>query len=98
MKLKAQNEALMNFKKSFEAYYNDISGVRTIFKQERNIVTLTGIHMFSRGGMSYPVEECKKLIAEHISEQLLPFIEFDLVDNFAYDSKDFVGRLQIVQK
>lgn len=98
IKLKAQNEALMQFKGSFDNYYNDISGTKFIIKQDRNLVTLNGICTLDREYMHYPADECKMLIAEKISEQLIPFIEFDFVDNYAYETKDIVGRLRVLER
>lgn len=97
-KLKAQNEALMQFKENFDNYYNDISGVKMIVRQDTNAVTLNGICTLDREFIHFPTEECKMLIAEKISEQLIPFIEFDFVDNHAYRTKDIVGRLRVLKK
>lgn len=96
--LKEQNEALMQFKKSFDNYYNDISGTKFIIKQDRNIVTLNGVCTLDKEFMHFPTEECKMFIVEKISEQLMPFIEFDFVDNHVYRTKDIIGRLRILEK
>ena len=96
--LKAQNEALIEFRKSFDNYYHDISGVKVITKNYDNKVVLSGTFSLDREGAYYPTDMCKEDIARKISRQLLPFIEFDVVDNETYGTKDIIGRLVVLMK
>lgn len=94
--LKAQNEALSQFRKSFESYYNDVSGSKLIVKQNYKTLTLTGVYIIDWENIHYPADEYKRIIADKISYQLIPFIHFDVVDNPVRGVKDMVGRLEIV--
>ena len=96
--LKAQNESLIQFKKSFDDYYHKISGVKIIATQQRNQVVLNSILTLDSDGMHCPIDVCKRHIVGDISQQLLPFIEFDVVDNNPYQTKDLVGKLTILTK
>jgi hypothetical protein len=96
--LKAQNEALTEFRKSFDNYYNDISGVKVITKNYDKKMVLSGTFSLDRDGMYCPTDFCKEKIINQISRQLLPFVEFDVVDNESYGTKDIVGRLTILMK
>lgn len=96
--LKAQNEALTAFRKSFDSYYNDISGVRVITRTRDKQIALSGTFSINNATIHCPVEICKEKIARQISEQLLPLIEFDVVDNHAYGTKDITGRLVVLMK
>ena len=94
--LKAQNEALAQFRKSFEAYYREVSGVKIITRNYDNIVTLNATCILGEMGAYYPVEEFKRKIIYDISKQLEPFVEYDMVDGPC--GKEFMGRLIVVTK
>ena len=96
--LKAQNEALTEFRKSFDSYYNDVSGARVIARNYDNKMVLSGSFSLDRNGMYYPIDVCKEKIVSQISRQLLPLVEFDIIDNEPYGIKDIVGRLTILMK
>lgn len=96
--LKAQNEALTEFRKSFDNYYNDISGARVIIRNYDKKMVLSGSLSIDRNGLYCPTDVCKEKIVNQISRQLLPLIEFDVVDNEFYGTKDIVGRLTILMK
>lgn len=96
--LKVQNDALTEFRKSFDNYYNDISGVRVIIRNYDKKMVLSGTFSLDRDGMYCPIDACKEDIVRKISRQLLPFIEFDVVDNEPYGTKDIIGRLTILMK
>lgn len=96
--LKAQNEALMQFKESFDSYYRTISGVKFIPVSYDNQVILNSVLTLDEEYMHCPISICKERIADNLSKQLLPFIEFDLIDNYAYRSRDLIGKLIILTK
>jgi hypothetical protein len=97
-RLKAQNEALTEFRKSFDNYYNNISGVKVITRNYDKQVVINASYSLDRGGMCCPVDVCKEDIARKMSRELLPLIEFDIVDNRAYGIKDIVGRLIVLMR
>lgn len=96
--LKAQNEALAEFRKSFDNYYNDISGVRVITKNYDKNIVLSASFSLDRDGLYYPTDMYKEKIVSQISKQLLPLVEFDIVDNESFGTKDIVGRLIFMTK
>ena len=96
--LKAQNEALTEFRKGFDKFYNDISSVKVITRSYDKKLVLSGTYSLDRNGMYCPTDICKQRIADDISRQLLPLIEYDVADNRAYGTKDIVGRLTILVK
>lgn len=96
--LKAQIEALEKFRNNFDKYYHDVSAPRVIENKYDNIVVLNGSYNFNNDMYRFPIEECKKRIIHDMSMQLMPYVEFDVVDNDAYRTKTLVGRLNIVTK
>lgn len=96
--LKAQNEALAEFRKSFDNYYKDISGVKVITRTYDKNLTLQAAVSMDREHMYHPTDVCKELIAQELSKQLMPLIEYDVADNRAYGTKDMVGRLTVLVK
>lgn len=96
--LRAQNEALSEFRKSFDKYYNDIAGMKVITRSYDKQLTLQAAVSMDRETMYLPADFCKKRIASELSNQLMPLIEYDIVDNRAYGTKDIVGRLTILAK
>lgn len=96
--LKAQNEALTEFRKNFDNYYHDISGVKVITRSYDNKVVLSGTFSLDREGAYCPTDMCKEDIAYKISRQLLPLIEYDVIDNKACGTKSIVGRLIVLTK
>lgn len=96
--LKAQNEALTEFRKSFDNYYNDISGVRVITRNYDKKMVLSGSFSLDKYGLYCPTDICKEKIVSQISRQLLQFVEFDVIDNEPYGTKDIVGRLTVLMK
>ena len=96
--LKAQNDALAEFRKKFDNYYNDISGVRVITRNYDKKLVLTGSYSLDQNGMYCPTDVCKEYIVREISKQLLPLIEYDVTDNEAYGTKNIVGRLTVLMK
>ena len=96
--LKAQNEALAEFRKSFDNYYNDVSGARVITRNYDKKMVLSGSFSLDRNGMYCPIDVCKEKIVSQISRQLLPLVEFDIIENEPYGIKDIVGRLTIFMK
>lgn len=63
--LKAQNDALAEFRKSFDNYYNDISGVRVITRNYDKKLVLTGSYSLDRNGMYCPTDVCKDIYGRH---------------------------------
>jgi hypothetical protein len=96
--LKAQNESLEHFRKDFSDYYHDISSTKIITKNYSNTVELIGHFTLDNNSIYCPTDECRDRIIYALSKQLMPFIEFDIVDNRAYGTKDIVGRLSVLQK
>lgn len=101
--LKAQNEALTEFRKSFEDYYNDISGVKVIEKTYKNNVVLSSTITLDENINHMPVDRCKEDIVYRLSRQLMPYVEFDIVDNKFCDNrprgtKDMIGRLRVLTR
>ena len=96
--LKAQNEALTEFRKGFDKFYNDIADVKVITRTYDKKLVLSGTFSLDRDTMYCPTDRCKEYIADHIAKQLVPLIEYDVVDNRAYGTKDMVGRLTILMK
>jgi hypothetical protein len=96
--LKAQNEALTEFRKSFDNYYNNISCVKVITRNYDKQVVIKASHSLDRDSMYCPVDVCKEDIARKMARELLPLIEFDIVDNKAYGIKEIVGRLIVMTR
>lgn len=96
--LKAQNESLMQFKKNFDNFYHDISDVRIIERNYNNRVVLNGVYSIDYRNLDCPIDMCKEYIVRDMSRKLMPYVEFDIVDNEAYGTKDLVGRLLIMTK
>lgn len=96
--LKAQNKALMEFRKNFDNYYHAISGAKVMTRSYDNKAILSGTVSLDREGLYWPTDVCKEDIAHKISRQLLPFIEYDVIDNEAYGTKSIVGRLIVLTK
>lgn len=46
----------------------------------------------------YPTDVCKERIAKELTKQLLPLIEYDIVDNDSYGTRDIVGTLTVLMK
>lgn len=96
--LKAQNDSLTQFRKNFDNYYRDISGVKIVERRYDNTITLNGVFNFSEAQELYfPTDMCKEQIIKEISKQLISYIEFDVIDN-AYGTKSMVGRLNILTR
>lgn len=96
--LKAQNESLMQFKDNFDNYYHNISGVKIIEKHYDDTVVVNGAFTLDAQGVYCPTDICKERIIQDISRRLMPYVEFDVVDNEAYGTKDLVGRLFVMTK
>ena len=96
--LKAQNEALVEFRKSFDNYYKDISGVKFITKNYDKHLTLQASVSMDRENMYCPTDICKERIARELAQQLMPVIEYDVADNRAYGTKEIVGRLTVLTR
>lgn len=96
--LKLQNDALTEFRKSFDNYYADISGVKVITKNYDKQIVLSGTFSLDRDGMYYPSDMLKEDIARKISKQLVPLMEFDVIDNEIDMTKDIIGRLIVLTK
>ena len=96
--MKAKNDALAEFRKSFDNYYNDISGVKIITRNYDKKLVLSGSFSLDRDGLYCPTDVCKERIVREISNQLLPLIEYDVTDNEAYGTKNIVGRLSVLMK
>ena len=96
--LKAQNEALAEFRKGFDDYYKDVSGVKFITRNYDKHLTLQAAVSMDRENMYCPTDICKERIARELAQQLIPVIEYDVADNRAYGTKDIVGRLTVLMK
>ena len=96
--LKAQYESLMEFKSNFDRYYHDISDVRIIERSYDNKVILNGVFTLDMENSHCPTDVCKDYIVHEIAKKLMPFVEFDVVDNRAYGVKDLVGRLIVLTR
>ena len=96
--LKVQYESLMEFKSNFDRYYHDISDVRVIERSYDNKVILNGVFTLDTENSYCPTDICKDHIVHEIAKKLMPFIEFDVVDNRAYGVKDLIGRLIVMTR
>ena len=96
--LKAQNDALTKFKENFDKYYHDISSPKIISRTYDNTVVLSGSYYLNNDLYQLPVDECKKRIIKDMSSQLMPYVNFDVVDNDMYGTKNLVGKLIVVTK
>lgn len=96
--LRAQNEALTEFRKNFDSYYKDVSGVKFITRNYDKHLTLQASVSMDRENMCCPTDICKERIARELAQQLMPVIEYDVADNRAYGTKDIVGRLTVFVK
>lgn len=97
-RLKAQNDALTEFKTSFEKYYNDVSIARVVTKYYDKPNVLQGVITLDRDRMHAPIDMYKEEIIRQMAQQLMPFVEFDIVDNKSFGTKDLIGRLTIMSK
>lgn len=96
--LKAQYESLMDFKSNFNKYYHDISGTRVIERSYGNKVILNGVLTLDMENSYCPTDICKEHIVHDIAKKLMPYVEFDVVDNKAYGVKDLIGRLIVLTR
>lgn len=96
--LKAQYESLMEFKNNFDKYYHDISGARIIERSYDNKVVLNGVFSLDMENSHCPTDICKEHIVHEIAKKLMPYVEFDVVDNRAYGVKDLIGRLIVLTR
>lgn len=96
--LKAQYESLMEFKENFDRYYHDISDVRIIERSYDNRVVLNSSLALDMENSYCPTDICKERIVYEIAKKLMPFVEFDVVDNKAYGVKDLIGRLIVLTR
>lgn len=96
--LKAQYESLLEFKKNFDSYYHDISDVKIIERSYDNKVVLNGTLTLDTENSYCPTDICKERIVHEISRKLMPFVEFDVIDNEAYGTKDLIGRLFVLTR
>lgn len=96
--LKAQNDALVEFRKNFDNYYNSISGVKVITRDRTNSLVVQAAVSLDRENMYCPTDVCKERLVRELANQLSQFIEYDVVDNRAYGTKDIVGRLTVLTK
>ena len=96
--LKAQYESLMEFKKNFDKYYHDISDVRIIERSYNNKIVLNSTLTLDIENSYCPTDICKERIVQEIAKKLMPFVEFDVVDNRAYGVKDLIGRLIVLTR
>jgi hypothetical protein len=96
--LKAQNEALAEFRKSFDNYYADISDVKIIHRNHNKQLVLSATVSLNHDNLCCPIDVCKEEIVDQISKQLLPLVEFKVVDDPFHITKDIVGRLTILTK
>ena len=95
--LKAQNEALEQFRAAFDDYYHKISGVNIIKKNYGRQVVLNETFKFDDRTACFPIEECKRRLISNMARQIEPFVEFDVVDD-PYGHKTLTGRLIVVMK
>lgn len=95
--LKAQNESLTQFRENFDKYYHDISTPKIIERRYDDVITLNGSFNFNEDMYYLPIDECKKRIVKDISNNLMPYVEFDVVDNM-HGTKSLIGRLLVVTK
>lgn len=96
--LKAQIEALKEFRKGFDEYYHSISSHKIVEKRYNNVIVVRGAFNFDNiNTLHYPTDYCKKEIIDKIAQQLEPYVEFDVVDNNAYGTKTLVGKLMITK-
>lgn len=96
--LKAQNDALIEFRKNFDNYYADISGVKIIHRNYDKQLVLSATFSLNNDTLYCPIDVCKEKIVNQISRQLLPLVEFEVVDNKFRGTKDIVGKLTILTK
>lgn len=94
--LKAQIEALNQFKTTFDEFYHEISGPKIFTNNYDNKIVLKGSFMFDEMTLHIPIEECKRRVAYDISKHIEPFIEFDMIDG-PYN-KELVGTLNVITK
>ena len=96
--LKAQNESLMQFKKNFDNFYHDISSSIIIERKYSDQVVLNGIYTIDHENLDCPIDMCKEYIVRDMSRKLMSYVEFDIVDNEAYGTKDLIGRLFVMTR
>jgi hypothetical protein len=96
--LRAQNEALTEFRKNFDNYYADISGVKIICRDYDKQLVLSATFSLNNETLYCPIDVCKEEIVKKISKQLLPLVDFIVVDDPKHMTKDIVGRLTILKK
>ena len=96
--LKAQNDSLTEFRKGFDKFYNDIAGTKVFTRTYDKHLTLQASVSMDRENLYCPTDICKERIMRELSRQLMPVIEYDVVDNRAYGTKDIVGRLTVLMK
>lgn len=94
--LKAQLEALNQFKTTFDKFYHEISGPKIFTKNDNKNIILKGSFMFDERTLHMPIEECKRRVSYDISKHINPLIEFDVIDG-PYN-KELVGTLTVVTK
>lgn len=96
--LKAKNEALENFKGTFDDFYHSITSTKYVDRVHYDRVVLQGaFNLDDEYSLHCPADICKKEISARIAEQLEPYIEFDIVDNRAYGTKVLVGKLSVMK-
>lgn len=96
--LKSKNDALENFKESFDKFYYSISSTKWVDRVYYDRVVLQGaFYLDDEYSLRCPSDICKKEIANRIAEQLQPYIEFDVIDNEAYGTKVWIGKLSVMK-
>lgn len=95
--LKAQNDALMNYKESFDKFYRDTTNTKILLRYWDQIVEVTGIVSINEEYRSLPVSVYKDQIINDLTKKLSPFIEYDLRDDnyLSGNNKILVGKLKI---
>ena len=94
--LTSKTEALTEFRKNFDKFYNSMSSYKIVERRYDNAIVLGGaFHFDNMGDIHYPTDECKRIVVQEIARQLEPYIEFDLVDNDCYGTKILRGKLTV---
>ena len=96
--LKAQNEALTEFRKNFDNYYTDISGIKIIHRDYDKQLMLNATFSLNNETLYCPIDMCKEEIVKKITRQILPLVEVEVVDNPVHMTKDIIGRLIVLKK
>lgn len=108
-RLKFQNEVLINQNENLIQFKEEINETLRMFKENTdnrickrdvvNIAELRGSFAFNDiNEIHCPIEQCKWYIAQDILKEIISYIEFDIVDNHEFNTKNLIGTLSVIKK